>query len=169
MSALWLSICILLLAAIALFLTSGWRAGKDSSNQRDQLNKTFYRQRLTELEQDEQQGVVAERQEMITELQQTLLTDIPDQQHQVSRTTGRWVLWPGVVVLVVVTLGMYLKTGGLAQVMQWDQINSQYPQLRAQLMNPNDRSLSMQQLQEFAVGLRTSLQSDPQNMTTGRC
>lgn len=164
MSALWLSICILLLAAIALFLTSGWRAGKDSSNQRDQLNKTFYRQRLTELEQDEQQGVVAERQEMITELQQTLLTDIPDQQHQVSRTTGRWVLWPGVVVLVVVTLGMYLKTGGLAQVMQWDQINSQYPQLRAQLMNPNDRSLSMQQLQEFAVGLRTSLQSDPQNM-----
>ena len=164
MSALWLSICILLLAAIALFLTSGWRAGKDTSNQRDQLNKTFYRQRLNELEQDEQQGVVAERQEMITELQQTLLTDIPDQQHQVSRTTGRWVLWPGVVVLVVVTLGMYLKTGGLAQVMQWDQINSQYPQLRAQLMNPNDRSLSMQQLQEFAVGLRTSLQSDPQNM-----
>ncbi|WP_029687405.1 c-type cytochrome biogenesis protein CcmI [Tatumella saanichensis] len=164
MSALWLSICILLLAAIALFLTSGWRAGKDTSNQRDQLNKTFYRQRLTELEQDEQQGVVAERQEMITELQQTLLTDIPDQQHQTSRTSGRWVLWPGVVVLVVVTLGMYLKTGGLAQVMQWEQINAQYPQLRAQLMNPNDRSLSMQQLQEFAVGLRTSLQSDPQNM-----
>lgn len=164
MSALWLTLCILLLAACALFLTSGWRAGKDTSNQRDQLNKTFYRQRLTELEEDEQQGVVAERQEMIAELQQTLLTDIPEQQTQVSRSTGRWILWPGVVLLVVVTVGMYLKTGGLAQVMEWDQINSQYPQLRAQLMNPQDKSLSMAQLQEFAVGLRSSLQSDPDNM-----
>ncbi len=165
MSALWLSICILLLAACVLILTSGWRSGKDTSNQRDQLNKTFYRQRLNELDEDEQQGVVAEKEAMIAELQQTLLTDIPqNQQQSVARSTGRWVLWPGLVVLVLVTLGMYLKTGGLLQVMQWSQIRDQYPELRQRLMDPHGKNLSMQELQEFEVGLRTSLQSDPGNL-----
>ncbi|KGD72347.1 cytochrome C [Tatumella morbirosei] len=165
MSALWLSICILLLAACALILTSGWRSGKDTSNQRDQLNKSFYRQRLTELEEDEQQGVVAEKHEMIAELQQTLLTDIPENQQQAkARTSGRWVLWLGLIVLVLITLGMYLKTGGLLQVMQWNQIRNDYPALRQRLMDPNAKNLSMQELQEFEVGLRTSLQSEPDNL-----
>ncbi|MBS0909236.1 c-type cytochrome biogenesis protein CcmI [Tatumella sp. JGM118] len=164
MSALWLSIFILLLAACALVLTSGWRSGKDTSTQRDQLNKTFYRQRLNELDEDEQQGVVAEKQEMIIELQQTLLTDIPQQQTVTGRHSGRWVLWPGLIILVLVTLGMYLKTGGLAQVLAWDQINAQYPKLRAQLMNPQDKALNVQELEEFEVGLRTSLQSHPDNI-----
>ena len=165
MSALWLSICILLLAACALILTSGWRSGKDTSNQRDQLNKTFYRQRLNELDDDEQQGVVAGKQEMIAELQQTLLTDIPEQQPaQQVRTSGRWVLWPGLVVLVLVTLGMYLKTGGLLQVMQWTQIRDEYPALRQRLMDPQGKNLNMQELADFEVGLRTSLLSDPDNI-----
>ncbi|GAA0494538.1 MULTISPECIES: c-type cytochrome biogenesis protein CcmI [Tatumella] len=165
MSALWLSICILLLAACALILTSGWRSGKDTSNQRDQLNKTFYRQRLNELDDDEEQGVVAGKQEMIAELQQTLLTDIPEQQPaQQVRTSGRWVLWPGLVVLVLVTLGMYLKTGGLLQVMQWTQIRDEYPALRQRLMDPQGKNLNMQELADFEVGLRTSLLSDPDNI-----
>ncbi|MBS0893072.1 c-type cytochrome biogenesis protein CcmI [Tatumella sp. JGM130] len=165
MSALWLSICILLLAACALILTSGWRSGKDTSNQRDQLNKTFYRQRLNELDDDEQQGVVAGKQEMIAELQQTLLTDIPEQQPaQQVRTSGRWVLWPGLVVLVLVTLGIYLKTGGLLQVMQWTQIRDEYPALRQRLMDPQGKNLNMQELADFEVGLRTSLLSDPDNI-----
>lgn len=79
MTALWLSIIILLAAASALFLGAGWRQRQSSEADRDRLNTDFYHQRLRELEEDEAQGVIGERATMVSELQQTLLTDIPQQ------------------------------------------------------------------------------------------
>ncbi|MDU6079048.1 MAG: c-type cytochrome biogenesis protein CcmI, partial [Pantoea sp.] len=79
MSALWISIILLLAAASALFLGAGWRQRQASETDRDRLNTDFYHQRLRELEEDEAQGVIGERATMVSELQQTLLTDIPPQ------------------------------------------------------------------------------------------
>ncbi len=76
---------------------------------RDELNKAIYRDRLSELAEDEAQGVIAERPELVKELQQNLLTDIPQQLGEVKNPINRWVLLPGVVVLVVVAVGLYLK------------------------------------------------------------
>lgn len=76
---------------------------------RDELNKAIYRDRLSELAEDEAQGVIAERPELVKELQQNLLTDIPQPLGEVKNPINRWVLLPGVVVLVVVAVGLYLK------------------------------------------------------------
>ncbi len=51
---------------------------------RDELNKAIYRDRLSELAEDEAQGVIAERPELVKELQQNLLTDIPQQLGEVK-------------------------------------------------------------------------------------
>ena len=50
MSALWISILILLAAASALFLGAGWRQRQTSDLNRDRLNTDFYHHRLRELE-----------------------------------------------------------------------------------------------------------------------
>ncbi|MEG9454644.1 MAG: c-type cytochrome biogenesis protein CcmI, partial [Pantoea piersonii] len=143
MTALWLSIIILLAAASALFLGAGWRQRQSSEADRDRLNTDFYHQRLRELEEDEAQGVIGERATMVSELQQTLLTDIPQQGAAPSRASSRLALLPGVVVLIAVSLGMYLKSGGLAQVAGWMQVQQDYPALRARVMDPQAKPLTM--------------------------
>ena len=165
MSGFWITLIILLAAACALFLSAGWRQRVASNGDRDRLNTDFYQQRLRELERDEEEGVVAERPEMVRELQQTLLTDVPQQQETArNQQSSRWILLPGVGLLVVVSLGMYLKTGGLAQLAGWTSVQEEYPALRARVMDPQAKPLTMEELARLQLGLRTSLQSDPQNL-----
>ncbi|MFN3069442.1 c-type cytochrome biogenesis protein CcmI [Serratia sp. J2] len=164
--AFWLIIIVLLVGASALLVVPVMRQGKESTAaSRDTLNKAFYQDRLDELAQDEDQGVVAERPELIKELQQNLLNDIPGQpDEQPARPINRWALVPGVMVLVVVSVGFYLKTGGLAQVMAWHQVESQMPELRARVANERAQPLSMEEIARLGLGLRTSLQDDDRNL-----
>ncbi|HGM5490253.1 TPA: c-type cytochrome biogenesis protein CcmI [Serratia fonticola] len=164
--AFWLIIIVLLVGAAALLVVPAMREGKaNTAASRDTLNKAFYEDRLDELAQDEDQGVVAERPELVKELQQNLLNDIPGQaDEQPVRPINRWALVPGVAVLVVVSVGFYLKTGGLAQVMAWHQVESQMPELRARVANERAQPLSMEEIARLGLGLRTSLQQDDRNL-----
>lgn len=164
MSAFWITLFVLLLAGCTLFLAAGWRQRQASAGDRDRLNQRFYHQRIDELAQDEEQGVVAERPLMERELQQTLLADIPPGQTMQSHSSSRWILLPGVIVLIVVSLGTYLKTGGLAQFTGWMQVQQAYPELRARLMDPGAKPLSMEELARLQLGLRTALQTEPDNL-----
>ena len=164
MSGFWITLLLLLLAACTLFLTAGWRQRQASPDDRDRLNQRFYHQRIDELAQDEAQGVVAERPLMERELQQTLLADIPPAQTLQSHSSRRWILLPGLIVLVAVSLGTYLKTGGLAQFTGWMQVQQAYPELRARLMDPGAKPLSMEELARLQLGLRTALQTEPDNL-----
>lgn len=154
----------MLVAASALFLSAGWRQRQATSGDRDRLNTDFYQQRLRELERDEEEGVVAERPEMVRELQQTLLTDVPNEHAARIHHSSRWVLLPGLIVLLLVSVGFYLKTGGLAQLAGWVSVQQEYPQLRARVMDPKAAPLTMEELARLQLGLRTSLQDDPQNL-----
>ncbi|MFE0585193.1 c-type cytochrome biogenesis protein CcmI [Pantoea vagans] len=164
MSAFWITLFLLLLAACTLFLAAGWRQRQASAGDRDRLNQRFYHQRIEELAQDEAQGVVAERPLMERELQQTLLADIPPAQTLQSHSSSRWILLPGLIVLVAVSLGTYLKTGGLAQFTGWMQVQQAYPELRVRLMDPGAKPLTMEELARLQLGLRTALQTEPDNL-----
>ncbi|QGH62755.1 c-type cytochrome biogenesis protein CcmI [Serratia proteamaculans] len=163
--AFWLIIIVLLVGAAALLVVPAMRqSDKSTAASRDTLNKAFYQDRLHELEQDEDQGVVTERPEMVKELQQNLLNDIPGQQDAQAKPINRWALVPGVALLVVVTLGFYLKTGGLAQVLDWQQVEAQMPELRARVANERAQPLSMEEIARLGLGLRTALQQDDRNI-----
>ncbi|MBZ6396530.1 MULTISPECIES: c-type cytochrome biogenesis protein CcmI [Pantoea] len=164
MSAFWITLLLLLLAACVLFLAAGWRQRQASAGDRDRLNQRFYHQRLSELAEDEEQGVVAERPVMERELQQTLLADIPPTQTAQAHSSSRWILLPGLIVLLLVSLGTYLKVGGLAQLTGWMQVQQDYPALRARLMDPAAKPLTMEELAWLQLGLRSALQSQPDNL-----
>ncbi|WP_187484425.1 c-type cytochrome biogenesis protein CcmI [Pantoea agglomerans] len=164
MSEFWITLFLLLLAACTLFMAAGWRQRQASTGDRDRHNQRFYHQRIDELAQDEDQGVVAERPLMERELQQTLLADIPPAQTMKSHSSSRWILLPGLIVLIGVSLGTYLKTGGLAQLTGWKQVQQAYPELRARLMDPGAKPLSMEELARLQLGLRTALQTEPDNL-----
>ncbi|WP_314154332.1 c-type cytochrome biogenesis protein CcmI [Rouxiella badensis] len=166
MIVFWLVIVALLLVGVALFIMPVIRGDRDSlSNTRDDLNKAFYHHRLSELEEDEQQGVVAapERPIFVQELQENLLSDIPGQASKAGKPIPRWTLAPGVILLVVVTLGFYLYAGGLGQVSAWNQVMKRMPDLRARVADENAKPLNMMDIQDLGLGLRTDLQNDPDN------
>ncbi|WON75719.1 c-type cytochrome biogenesis protein CcmI [Serratia sp. UGAL515B_01] len=163
--AFWLMMIVLLVGSAALLVVPAMCQGiRSNTASRDALNKAFYQERLGELEQDEEQGVIAERPELVKELQQNLLNDIPVQPEQRIQPINRWALVPGVVVLVVVAVGFYLKTGGLSQVMAWHQVMSQMPELRERVTNEHAKPLSMEEIARLGLGLRTSLQDDDRNI-----
>lgn len=163
--AFWLIVVILLVSAGALLLIPAIRKNENKQvTTRDQLNKAIYRDRLSELAADEAQGVIAERPELVKELQQNLLTDIPQQPGEEIRPINRWVLLPGVVILVVVSVGLYLKTGGMTQVVAWHHVSEQMPELRARVANEQTEPLSMEDVARLGLGLRTSLQQDTGNI-----
>ncbi|PVZ81974.1 c-type cytochrome biogenesis protein CcmI [Serratia sp. S1B] len=163
--AFWLLIMVLLAGAACLLVLPVLRGSKvNEAVNRDALNKAFYQHRLDELIQDEALGVVAQRSELITELQQNLLQDIPGQPPEQSSVISRWALVPGVVLLVVVAVGFYLKTGGLAQVRAWHQVEQQLPQLRERVADEQAHPLSTEEIARLGLGLRTSLQYDDRNI-----
>lgn len=163
MTGLWITLMMLLAVGCALFLWAGWRQRETSAGDRDRINIDFYQQRLRELQSDEAEGVVAERPEMVRELQQALLTDVPDEHTVQVQHSSRWILLPGVLLLLV-SVGMYLKIGGLSQYVDWLNIQQAYPQLRTRLMDPHAQPLTMEELVRLQVGLRASLQNDSQNL-----
>ena len=155
------TLIVLLAAAVALFLAAGWRQREHHAGERDRLNTAFYQQRLRELQRDETEGVVADRTQMERDLQQMLLTDVTDGQHVPARQSSRWVLLPGVILLLLVTTGGYLQTGGYAQLAGWIAVQRDYPALRARVMDPDAQPLTMEELARLQLGLRTALQQTP--------
>ncbi|CAK8741847.1 hypothetical protein SODG_005165 [Sodalis praecaptivus] len=163
MIAFLLLAVLLLLLACALFVLPALRyRGETETVSRDQLNKRFYQRRLHELAHDEREGG-SERARHIEDLQRALLTDIPAAPAPARSPLPRWVLIPGVVVLLAVALGLglYGLTGGASQVLRWRQTVNEFPALRARVLTTQGPPLSAEALSRFAVGLRAELQQHP--------
>lgn len=163
MSIFWLTTVVMLIIAVSLFVVPVLRGDRAEHTSRDALNKAFYHHRLGELEQDEDQGVVDERPQHIRELQENLLSDIPEPSSQTGQPITLWMLVPGIFLLVLVTLGFYLYTGGLGQVRAWHQVMDRMPDLRHRLADEHSQPLTMMDVQDLGLGLRTDLQKDPSN------
>lgn len=161
----WLMVIVLLLGAAALLLVPAMSQYKQiTPASRDTLNSALYQDRLAELQQDEDQGKLAERAELVAELQHNLLDDIPGQRLPQASAINRWVLLPGILVLILVAVGLYLYTGGLAEVKVWQQVESEMPELRQRVANEAQTPLNREEITRLGLGLRTSLQSDSNNV-----
>ncbi|MFM4806772.1 c-type cytochrome biogenesis protein CcmI [Aeromonas hydrophila] len=160
MTAFWIVIAALLaLVSLALVLPLWRREGKQSIS-RSALNKQLYRQRLLEIGEEREQGVLAEEQDTLIELQRSLLDDIPDVE-QTARG-GKSMIWiPGVLVLLVVSLGLYYKLGSWQEVSRWQDANSRLGELSNRILVERDAEVTEQDLLDFTLALRTRLKDEP--------
>ncbi|MCP3290934.1 c-type cytochrome biogenesis protein CcmI, partial [Aeromonas hydrophila] len=148
MTAFWIVIAALLaLVSLALVLPL-WRGEGKQSISRSALNKQLYRQRLLEIGEEREQGVLAEEQDSLIELQRSLLDDIPDVE-QTARG-GKSMIWiPGVLVLLVVSLGLYYKLGSWQEVSRWQDANSRLGELSNRILVERDAEVTEQDLLDF--------------------
>ncbi|STT48274.1 cytochrome c heme lyase subunit CcmH [Klebsiella pneumoniae] len=155
MSLLVVIVALLLAGALGL-LYFPW-SGKVAVD-RDALNRALYQSRLQELAQERGEDNPA----LVVELQRTLLTDIPPQAQSGERPLRRWALLPGALLLVVLSLGLYLKTSDIGQVLLWQQAERHFPALLQQVKDPTAAPLRMDELAELRLGLRSHLQDTPE-------
>ena len=160
MTAFWIVIAGLLVLVSLALVVPLWRGEGKQSISRSALNKQLYRQRLLEIGEEREQGVLAEESDSLVELQRSLLDDIPDVE-QTARS-GKSLIWiPGVLVLVVVSLGLYYKLGSWQEVSRWQDASSRLGELSNRILVERDAQVTEQDLLDFTLALRTRLKDEP--------
>lgn len=173
MMQLWIVFLLLLAIGVIAFI---WpllcsRADKKNGPSRDEMNKVYYQHRLSELMQDEQQGLVAESASLVQELQQNLLEDIPDENNPRKTTKAQQrkrfdavILLPGMALLIGVSLMVYYTVGGYSKVEEWQSVVARLPELRHQLIEKGPEGMGPNQMAALAVGIRHQVQQQPDNL-----
>ncbi|HEM8063002.1 TPA: c-type cytochrome biogenesis protein CcmI [Enterobacter hormaechei] len=155
---LFVTIIVLLLAVTLALIYFPWQ--ERVVVDRDTLNRAFYASRLQDLHQEDPAAGEA----IVLELQRTLLADTSQASTPTARPLSRWVLLPGALALVPLSLGIFLKTSDMSQVMLWQQAEHQMPVLLRQAQDPQGQPLQMDELAQLRLGLRSQLQTHPDDL-----
>ncbi|PMG35089.1 c-type cytochrome biogenesis protein CcmI [Vibrio splendidus] len=167
MTLFWISTVVLSLAAI-LFVVMPFINKKANNDEmlRDELNKAFYKDRLVELEVEAEEGLVDNQQELIADLKQSLLDDVPAQKEvTTTQVSTLGVVVPSVILVLVVTYGMYFQFGALDKVQHWQEVSSNLPELSKKLMSSEGGTLTDDELEDLTLALRTRLHYQPTDST----
>jgi len=161
----WLGAILLLIIACAIFvlpfLVSKKGANDSSHDNRNQLNRALYDVRIAELENDEQQGLLVDKNKIISELQHNLLDDIDDNSREPSSDKNKFLWLPGLLLLTVGSIAMYWSVGAYQEVDNWQDTLQRYPALQEKLFNDADARPTEQDLRDIMLGLRTHLADEP--------
>lgn len=137
-----------------------------SSNQRAEFNKAFYFDRLREIEQDVEKGVLDDSGQLKTELQHRLLEDIPENERTNENSRGvvnkLWFVVSFVTLLFFACL-IYIPVGSWHAQASLEQNSQNLTALLARLRNNQDEPLTDQEMQQVIIGLRLELQKQPEN------
>ncbi|MGF1762851.1 c-type cytochrome biogenesis protein CcmI [Aliivibrio kagoshimensis] len=163
MMLFWVSTLVLIAIGAVIIIVPLWQAKlTDEDAQRDQLNKAFYKDRLAELEEESSEGLVSNQDEMIKELKQSLLDDIPQEKSTAKDTSSaKAFIAPALVVFIAITYAFYFKFGNLDKVEQWQDVAQRLPALSQKLMAPEGVELTEQEMVEIILSLRTKLHHEP--------
>ncbi|WP_409310773.1 c-type cytochrome biogenesis protein CcmI [Pectobacterium sp. B1J-3] len=150
---------VLSLVALSVLLLAPW--SERSEYDRDAINQALYRDRLREIHGDV--ASEAERAYLVEELQHTLLQDIPSGSDVQLRPLKRWVLLPGVFLLIVVSVGVFWQTSNVNRVQEWRQVVALTPGLMKRALDQNAEPLTIEDVARLGLGLRSQLEIQPDN------
>lgn len=167
MTLFWISTCVVVLVSLFFVIFPMiQRSSLDRQLQRDELNKAFYKNRLSELEEENNEGLVDNQEELVEELKQSLLDDIPEKNvslHVISRS------WPFFLLsslfVIALSYGLYAQFGASGRVDDWQKISDRLPELSKKLLSPESPVLTDQEMQDLTLALRTRLHYSPQDST----
>ncbi|ELH0893990.1 c-type cytochrome biogenesis protein CcmI [Vibrio fluvialis] len=170
MTLFWISTLILVaIACVFIAIPLIQKKANNDTVLRDELNKAFYKDRLNELQEETAEGLVDNQQDLIADLKQSLLDDIPadKQAAQQSQVSTLAVLVPSVLLVVLLSYAMYAKFGNYDKVEHWQQVSADLPQLTRKLMAPQGQGVELtdQEMEDLTLSLRTRLYYQPEDST----
>lgn len=167
MTLLWAILAVMAMAGAMLVLMPllKYQPRKDVSS--DVLNSLVYRDRLQELESDLQQGRVTEAEfaQLKAELELTLLEDVSTNQDDraVRSVGGKFIVWPLLVLIPLMALGLYWKEGYTPEVKGWVAAQPAMAELVDLMMAGDYAALEQRQVQlpDVIRGLQVYVQDHP--------
>ncbi len=168
MTLFWIASVVLVVFSCILIALPIYRQKVNNDEAlRDELNKAFYKDRLSELQEEAEEGLVEDQQDLIEDLKQSLLDDIPAQKdHANDRSISPMaVLIPSIILVIVLSYGMYMKFGAHQEVQEWQQVTANLPALSKKLMAPEGAALSDDEMRDLTLALRTRLHYQPDDST----
>ncbi|MDD9195531.1 c-type cytochrome biogenesis protein CcmI [Aliivibrio sp. S3MY1] len=165
MTLFWISTLALIFVGVAFIILPLWKAKEqDDEARRDELNKAFYKDRLAELKEEDAEGLVNNQDELITELKQSLLDDIPAKEKtEQDNLNARLFILPSIIIFIMISYGLYFKFGNIDKIEKWQEVSARLPELSKQLMNPEGVSLSDSEMKDLTLALRTKLHHEPKD------
>lgn len=165
-----LSFALIVIAALLIALPLLHKKANQDHLLRDELNTAFYKDRLQELQLETAEGLVDNPDELVEDLKQSLLDDIPAAEQTAEQPVSvamKGIIISSLLLLVALSYAMYYQFGAYEQVKNWQDIRSQLPQLSQKLMAPQGQGveLSDQDMQDLSLALRTRLHEQPQDAT----
>ena len=168
MTLFWIASVILIAISIVMIaMPFIKRKANNDAELRDELNKAFYKDRLEELEEETDEGLVDNQQDLIEDLKQSLLDDIPadNVKQQESNTSALAVIVPSALLVIGLSYSLYFKFGASQDVLQWQQVSANLPALSKKLMSPEGAALSDDEMADLTLALRTRLHYQPEDST----
>ncbi|MEH0666491.1 c-type cytochrome biogenesis protein CcmI [Vibrio scophthalmi] len=168
MTLFWVaSVILIVMSCLLVALPFIRRTENQDVRLRDELNKAFYKDRLSELAEETDEGLVENQQELIDDLKQSLLDDIPTKEGGADSVAIKpvWVLVPSFALVIALSYAMYFQFGGANQVNEWQQVSANLPALSKKLMSPEGASLSDDEMKDLTLALRTRLHYQPDDST----
>lgn len=131
---------------------------------RDSLNKAFYFDRLKEVENEANEGVIDDPEQTKLELQQNLLDDIPETQETTAKSTlslGK--LWFVSLIILVggASFAVYSSVGSWFSNSMLDTTHQKLDYFYERLKTEETNPLSNEEMNQFAMALRVDLQKNP--------
>ena len=127
-------------------------------------NKSLIKQRLKELQVEQQQGLLSEtdRLQSENELKIALLDEVKTS--DVKQSGVALAISMGAVLSLSIGIGVYLYSNQIKSVQEWQLAQQQTSELGQRMLN-GDENLDLNDLQTFALGLRTKLVDTPEDAT----
>ena len=157
------SVAMLIFAAVIIvlpFVLVRNRAKADALT-----NTQLVRQRMTELEREYEEGLLSaeDKQTAVKELKIALATESTEQQDS-SHKVGLTAAIAGVVLVVGASI-VYVSANQMAKISHWQESYERLPELSKRVVMEADQSITPQDIQDFALGLRTKLALDGDDVT----
>ncbi|WP_298717943.1 c-type cytochrome biogenesis protein CcmI [uncultured Oceanisphaera sp.] len=156
MTLFWIASGLLTLLLALVIILPLTRGRAESSHSRNQLNTRLYRQRLQELEQDRDQGLLDEGESAAQELQKSLLDDVVAETPQQYRH-GIWLWLPAVLIVVAVAYAGYWQLGAYRHVVEWQDNAARLGELSNKVLIDPDAEVTEQDMKDLIQSLRTKL------------
>ncbi|QNS15750.1 c-type cytochrome biogenesis protein CcmI [Mannheimia bovis] len=161
----WIAILfITLIVCIVAFYPLLKKNKQIDATKRDSLNKAFYFDRLKEVENEANEGVIDDPEQTKLELQQNLLDDIPETAQPVQGEKlklGK--AWFVSLILFVggISFAIYSNVGSWLSNSMLDTTHQKLDYFYERLKSEDKNPLSTEEMNQFAMALRVDLQKNP--------
>lgn len=162
----WITVAVLTLIICAIGFYPLFKKNTNANNtERDSLNKTFYFDRLQEVEREASEGIIEDMEQTKLELQQSLLDDIPTNEQILTSQAGVKKVWFFPILLAVgaISVGAYVSVGSWREASEINVTHKKLEHFYERIQNEETNPLNEAELNQFAIALRSDLQENPNN------